>query len=88
VLVNAEMALYMMHDEFEQVYDERFTTKYGFFRAYVKQVIYRYLDCGILQNGFAPFRSKRCFSAKIRLPSLPVRGGLYHPLPSTSSAIP
>jgi len=38
--------------------------------------------------NFAFFRSKRCFSAKIRLPSLPVRGGLYHPLPSTSSAIP
>ena len=33
-------------EEFEQVYDERFTTKYGFFRAYVKQVISRYLDCG------------------------------------------
>jgi len=88
VLVNAEMALHMMHDEFEQVYDERFTTKYGFFRAYVKQVIYRYLDCGILHNGFAPFRSKRCFSAKIRLPAIPVRDGQYHSVPSTCSAIP
>jgi len=29
---------------FEQIYDERFTAKYGFFRPYVKQVIYRYLD--------------------------------------------
>jgi hypothetical protein len=35
-------------ETFEQVYDDRFTTKYGFFRAYVKHVIYRYLDCGIL----------------------------------------
>ncbi len=26
----------------EQVYDERFTKQYGFFRPYVKQVIYRY----------------------------------------------
>ncbi len=32
----------------EQVYDERFSKQYGFFRVYVKQVIYRYLDCGIL----------------------------------------
>jgi len=28
----------------EQVYDERFATRYGFFRLYVKQVIYRFLD--------------------------------------------
>ena len=32
----------------EQVYDDRFSRQYGFFRPYVKQVIYRYLDCGIL----------------------------------------
>ena len=29
-------------DRFEQVYDERFAKRYGFFRPYVKQVIYRY----------------------------------------------
>ena len=33
--------------------DERFAKQYGFFRPYVSQVIYRYLDCGILHNGFA-----------------------------------
>lgn len=27
--------------------------RYGFFRHDVKQVIYRYLDCGVLHNGFA-----------------------------------
>jgi hypothetical protein len=37
--------------------------------------------------SFAFFGSKRCFSAKIRLPSLPVRDGLFHSLPSTCSAI-
>jgi len=47
-------------EEFEQVYDERFTAKYGFFRAYLKQVIYRYLDCGILHNGFARVKCKDC----------------------------
>ncbi len=26
----------------EQVYDERFAKQYGFFRPYVRQVIYRY----------------------------------------------
>jgi hypothetical protein len=31
-----------------------------FFRPYVRQVIYRYLDCGILQNGFARGRCGDC----------------------------
>ncbi|MEW6667000.1 MAG: transposase [Thermodesulfobacteriota bacterium] len=47
-------------EEFQRIYDERFTIKYGFFRAYVKQVIYRYLDCGILHNGFARVKCKDC----------------------------
>jgi radical SAM superfamily enzyme YgiQ (UPF0313 family) len=34
--------------------------KYGFFRPYVRQVIYRYLDCGILKNGFARVRCEDC----------------------------
>ena len=44
----------------EQVYDERFAKQYGFFRPYVRQVIYRYLDCGILHNGFARVRCGGC----------------------------
>ena len=40
-------------ETFEQVYEDRFARQYGFFRPYVKQVIYRYLDCGDLHNGFA-----------------------------------
>jgi hypothetical protein len=47
-------------EEFEQVYEDRFERQYGFFRPYVKQVIYRYLDCGILHNGFARVRCKDC----------------------------
>ena len=38
---------------FEQVYEGRFERRYGFYRPYVMQVIHRYLDCGILHNGFA-----------------------------------
>ena len=44
----------------ERVYDERFATRYGFFRPYVKQVIYRFLDCGILHNGFARVKCEEC----------------------------
>ena len=35
-------------ENLEQVYDDQFAKKYVFFRPYIKQVIYRYLDCGIL----------------------------------------
>ena len=38
--------------DFEQVYEERFERAYGFYRPYLRSVIYRYLDCGILRNGF------------------------------------
>ena len=47
-------------DRFEQVYDDHFVKQYGFFRPYVKQVIFRYLDCGILHNGFARVRCGDC----------------------------
>jgi hypothetical protein len=44
----------------EQVYEDRFVEKYGFFRSYIRQVIYRYLDCGILYNGFACVQCGKC----------------------------
>jgi len=47
-------------ERLEQVYDERFAKQYGFFRPYVRQVIYRFLDCGILHNGFARVRCGDC----------------------------
>ena len=40
-------------ETFIQIYDEHFSWQYGFWRPYVEQVIYRYLDCGDLHNGFA-----------------------------------
>ncbi len=47
-------------EAFEGVYEDRFERRYGFFRSYVKQVIYRYLDCGVLKNGFARVRCGDC----------------------------
>ena len=43
-----------------QVYDDNFSRDYGFWRPYVEKVIYRYLDCGDLKNGFARVRCKDC----------------------------
>jgi len=34
-------------ENLEQVYDVRFAKQHGFFRPYVRHVIYRFLDCGI-----------------------------------------
>jgi len=36
------------------VIEERVERLYGFFHPYIHKVIYRYLDCGDLYNGFAP----------------------------------
>ena len=47
-------------ETFEQVYEDRFERRYGFFRPYVGQVMLRYLDCGILHNGFARVRCDHC----------------------------
>jgi len=47
-------------EAFEQTYDEAFARQYGFFRPYVRQVIYRYLDCGDLHNGFARVKCADC----------------------------
>lgn len=35
-------------EAFEGIYEDRFEQRYGFFRPYIKEVIYRYLDCGML----------------------------------------
>jgi len=47
-------------EAFEGIYEERFEQRYGFFRPYVKEVICRYLECGVLQNGFARIRCGDC----------------------------
>jgi len=47
-------------ETFVQGYDEQFSRQYGFWRPYIEQVIYRYLDCGNLRNGFARVKCKDC----------------------------
>ena len=34
-------------ETFERVYEERFERAYGFYRPYLRSIIYRYLDCGV-----------------------------------------
>ncbi len=50
-------------DHFEQleaVWDERYQSRFGFWRAYVMDVIHRYLDCGDLHFGFARVKCEDC----------------------------
>jgi len=42
------------------VYKERFERAYGFCHPYLWSVLYRYLDCGVLRNGFAGVRCGEC----------------------------
>jgi hypothetical protein len=47
-------------ETFERIYDTKYQEKYGYFRSIVSKVIFQYLDCGILANGFARVRCPNC----------------------------
>jgi len=47
-------------EELEQVWDDMYKTRYGYWRTYVMTVIYKYLDCGDLHFGFARVRCEDC----------------------------
>lgn len=47
-------------DSFQQVYDERFQEKYGYWRPIVEQSVSAFLKCGDLQEGFARVRCPDC----------------------------
>ena len=47
-------------DSFQQVYDERFLAKYGYWRGIVEQSVAAFLKCGDLQEGFARVRCRDC----------------------------
>jgi len=41
-------------------WQDRYSARYGFWRAYATDVIYRYLECGDLHVGFARVRCQDC----------------------------
>ena len=47
-------------DSFQQVYDERYQEKYGYWRSIVQQSVAAFLKCGDLQQGFARVRCLDC----------------------------
>jgi len=48
------------YEEFKRTYDRKFSQKYGYLRSHIEKVIYKYLDCRILHNGFARIRCHSC----------------------------
>ena len=50
----------ILYKIFVRVYEEYFSRLYGFWRPYIEQVIYRYLDCGDPHNGFARVKCNDC----------------------------
>ncbi len=52
-----------VQDHFEQLqihWQDRYASRYGFWRGYVTDVIYRYLECGDLHFGFARVKCQQC----------------------------
>jgi hypothetical protein len=47
-------------EELEQVWDDQYAPRFGFWRPHVMDVIQRYLDCGDLHCGFARVKCADC----------------------------
>ncbi len=47
-------------EELEGVWDDRYESRFGFWRPYIMDVIFKYLDCGDLHSGFARVRCDEC----------------------------
>ncbi|MFQ5835444.1 MAG: transposase zinc-binding domain-containing protein [bacterium] len=47
-------------EDFEECYEERFEREYGFLRPVICEVVYEYLRCGDLREGFARVRCQDC----------------------------
>lgn len=48
------------YEEFKRSYERIFKEKYGYLRPHIEKVIYQFMDCGILRNGFARVKCKEC----------------------------
>ena len=47
-------------EELERVHEDRYQARFGYLRPEIRLTIFRYLDCGCLQNGFARVRCDDC----------------------------
>ena len=49
-------------EEVKGLWEERFKASYGRWRGFVEAVVYAFLDCGDLENGFASVSCESCKS--------------------------
>ena len=66
--------VYNHFQECENIYPDKYEQDFGYLRTIIPKTIYKYLDCGILEHGFARVRCPQCgndffvaFSCKTRL---------------------
>jgi len=64
---------YRYFEAYERCYEKRYESEYGHFRAIIRATVWKYLDCGIMEHGFARARCPGCgydffvaFSCKTR----------------------
>ena len=62
------------YDEVKAVWEERFETKFGFWRGFVDTAVARYLDCGVAEGGFARLKCEACGSERLLTLSCKQRG--------------
>ena len=70
-------ALRLIEDHFEalvRVHEDEFQPRYGRLRSWARRAVERFLDCGVLESGFARVRCESCrseflvaFSCRVRV---------------------
>ena len=53
------------YQAFEDMYDEKFEKRFGFFRAVIGESVRAFLKCGDLKQGFARIRCPNCGNEQI-----------------------
>jgi hypothetical protein len=71
-------ALYQLvekyYEDVKAVWEDRFEKKYGRWRGFIDYVVWRYLDCGIEEAGFARLRCSSCGRERLLTLSCKQRG--------------
>jgi hypothetical protein len=53
------------YEDVKAVWEDRFEKKYGRWRGFIDNVIWRYLDCGVEEAGFARLKCDSCGLEKL-----------------------
>ena len=62
------------YEDVKAVWDDRFEKEYGRWRGFIDNVVWRYLDCGVEEAGFARLRCESCGREKLLTLSCKQRG--------------